>query len=524
MNTTMRLYSAIAFGSIMNATLLTAQPGLLDPTFGVNGMVTTNFLGAANSFVQDMVVQPDGKIVAVGHAALKGAMARYLPNGELDPAFSLDGKLTTTIAGHYWTKWSAVALQPDGKLVVVGHVFDNPGYDQAMARFLPDGTLDPDFGSGGIFVYDHSGSTYEECVDVAVQPDGKILVLSVWNSEEGKDVTYVARLRPNGTFDNSFGNSFGNPGRVVLYSTGVSDEYIRPGAMLLEEDGRILIGVARGPSDALRFCVLALDEDGYDHLVGNMSYDGIGIDYQFATAFCRSLIRQPDGKYVIAGHARTGNQWYSTLGRFTSDGYIDETFGFIGTRAMSDGGSLQSSSNVICSYDGRLFVTGYAGPTLDSLQFALRRLDTEGFDDPYFGGGSTVFLAPTVNSGGMCCALDATGRYIVGGWSDPNSDVFTLLGVGSGINIGSVEQPTGDHATLWPNPVIDDCRISGLQMQPTDRYTISDPLGRIVSQGMMRTDVLSMRSMDPGWYHLRIEDSDGQLKWSESFIKQAPTP
>src|SRR5215204_5546885 len=80
-----------------------AQPGVPDPTFGVNGRVTTDFSGASES-ISDVVIQPDGKIVAVGTAAgassLDFAVVRYTPSGTLDPGFSGDGIAITPLAAN----------------------------------------------------------------------------------------------------------------------------------------------------------------------------------------------------------------------------------------------------------------------------------------------------------------------------------------------------------------------------------------------------------------------------------------
>src|SRR5436189_1654653 len=73
------------------------QPGDLDSTFHADGISTTDFAGSTDSG-NAMALQPDGKVVVAGSAADQGyviALARYLPNGEIDTGFGINGKVTT---------------------------------------------------------------------------------------------------------------------------------------------------------------------------------------------------------------------------------------------------------------------------------------------------------------------------------------------------------------------------------------------------------------------------------------------
>ena len=126
--------------------------GQLDPTFGGDGRVTLGFPGPNSrraGQVQAVVVQPDGRILAGGFFASFGfALARFRPNGSLDTSFSGDGVATTNRLNA--SGISAIALQPNGKIVAAGSAFDGTGrLDFALARFLPNGKLDQSFGDGG---------------------------------------------------------------------------------------------------------------------------------------------------------------------------------------------------------------------------------------------------------------------------------------------------------------------------------------------------------------------------------------
>jgi uncharacterized delta-60 repeat protein len=141
----------------------------LDPAFGTDGKVTTPGLGGAET----VAIQPDGKIVAAGPSSL----ARYNSDGTLDSSFAQTGSLRTGISAGFLGDACDVALQPDGSIVLVG-VKDNgsaTGEDFAVQRYTANGTADPNFGTGGTVTTDFNGST-DRAYAVAVQPDGKIVV------------------------------------------------------------------------------------------------------------------------------------------------------------------------------------------------------------------------------------------------------------------------------------------------------------------------------------------------------------
>ena len=120
--------------------------GTLDPTFGVGGKVVTD-LGGEDEAAQ-LLLLPDGKLLAVGETvvgAANFALVRYLSDGSLDPTFGSGGKVITDIGGpSVWDHGDDAILTPDGKIVVTGASFPK----LALARYLTDGTLDPAFGSG----------------------------------------------------------------------------------------------------------------------------------------------------------------------------------------------------------------------------------------------------------------------------------------------------------------------------------------------------------------------------------------
>lgn len=190
-----------------------AAPGELDPSFDGDGVVLTDF-GATTERAVDTAIQSDGKIVAAGESGGDFALARYNPDGSLDISFGGDGKVTTDFGGVRDIA-DAVAIQSDGKIVAAGRFFPRPYSDDfALARYNSDGSLDTSFGVSGKVITNLGGADVIE--DVAIQSDGKI-VAAGFRLFPGWDFA-LARYNPDGSLDTSFGVN-----GVVLTDIGGSD-------------------------------------------------------------------------------------------------------------------------------------------------------------------------------------------------------------------------------------------------------------------------------------------------------------
>jgi uncharacterized delta-60 repeat protein len=111
--------------------------GMLDASFGGDGVVTTRFPHEFGSLAWDVEIQPDGRVVAAGEAGASFGVARYNVDGTLDSSFSGDGRVTTTFNRDWGGQVAfAVALQPDGKIVAAGDAFDARPPRLLLARYL----------------------------------------------------------------------------------------------------------------------------------------------------------------------------------------------------------------------------------------------------------------------------------------------------------------------------------------------------------------------------------------------------
>jgi uncharacterized delta-60 repeat protein len=148
--------------------------GSLDIGFGANGKIISGISGSDLQAV-DVAIQTDGKIVAAGNVYFPGGedflLLRYNPNGQFDSSFGIGGVVFTDLGYTQYAR--ALGVQPDGKIVAVGGL-GSAGSDFVLVRYNPNGTLDNSFGGDGVVTTNFDGR--ESASAIAIQPDGKIVV------------------------------------------------------------------------------------------------------------------------------------------------------------------------------------------------------------------------------------------------------------------------------------------------------------------------------------------------------------
>jgi uncharacterized delta-60 repeat protein len=154
--------------------------------------VTTAFAGDAGA---NAAVVQDGKVVAAGFAVVGAtvdfALARYHRDGALDRSFGTGGRVTTDFGGG--DQAQALVVQADGKLVAAGFTNAGAGEDFALARYRPNGTLDPTFGTGGKVTTDFAGG--EDRAEALVVQGGRLVAAGSTISASGGQRFALARYR-----------------------------------------------------------------------------------------------------------------------------------------------------------------------------------------------------------------------------------------------------------------------------------------------------------------------------------------
>ena len=196
------LVAGVTYGATTDFALARYNPdGSLDTSFSEDGMLVTDFASGSDTGLE-IALQVDGKIIVAGYtsgATADFALARYNPDGSLDTGFDGDGMLVTDIDGGD-DYGQAIALQLDGKIVVAGYTYGTTS-DFALARYNPDGSLDTSFNGDGMLVTDFAGAD-DFAYAVALQPNGKIVVAGC---AKGATIDFaLARYHPDGSLDTTF--------------------------------------------------------------------------------------------------------------------------------------------------------------------------------------------------------------------------------------------------------------------------------------------------------------------------------
>src|SRR6266545_1086163 len=264
--------------------------GDLDPTFGGDGKVTTNF--GSGEEVRAVAIQADGKIVAAGCIPTAFALARYMPDGTLDSSFGGDGRVTTDLTRRGGDCALGVAIQADGKIVAAGHSgFGGPNGKFAVVRYEPGGTLDTTFGGDGRVTTDFTPDA-DVASRVILRADGKIVAAGQSGVLGTNTMFAVVRYQPDGTLDATFGGD----GRVTTDFTRGEDG---ANAVAIQADGKI---VAAGCIPTA-FALARYTPDGT--LDSSFGEDGrVTTDLTRSRGDCAlGVAIQTDGKIVAAGHS-----------------------------------------------------------------------------------------------------------------------------------------------------------------------------------------------------------------------------
>jgi uncharacterized delta-60 repeat protein len=371
--------------------------GDLDPAFGTGGTVAF----PRSSDAAAVAVAPDGSVVLAGTSVAPVppfgptdlTAFRLTPGGSPDPAFGAGGVAKVGLLGGTVTAAAAtaVAVQPDGKVVVAGTATTTAGKAMAVARLNPDGTPDPTFGAGGRLIV--PGVANAVVTAVAVRPDGKVVLAGSSSVVSGINSDFTAvRLNPDGSLDPAFG--IGGVARVDI--AGANDF---AQAMALGSDGRIVLaGNAVGSA-----AVAQLTPDGApDPMFGVGGRVALGTTWPAVGVAVR-----PDGRIVLAGSG-VGS---APVVQLTPAGAPDPTFGTGGTETVPFGTSPNplNLAGVAVQPDGKVVLAGWTGSA--SVFAAVARLRPDGSLDPAFGTGGTVVAAPgfTVRA----VALQPDGRVVL---------------------------------------------------------------------------------------------------------------
>jgi len=370
--------------------------GVLDPEFGDGGVVKLDIGVRARSHA--VAVQPDGAIVVAGFAVLipsgieQFITARLLDDGSPDPDFGNEGWVATAF-GQRDARALALALQPDGAIVVAGWARNWSNRDVAVVRYTPTGALDGGFGNGGKATYG-VGIGNDEATAVALDGDGRVVIAGY--AADGSTYNLMAgRLTSGGQPDPGFNST----GFVrVSASTGVE----QANAVLLQADGKVVIA---GRSKLNGNQVFALARvTGAGALDATFGTGGITTTAIGELAEVQGIAAVTRGRFVVAGRARLpGGRLQFVTARYQSNGSIDATFGNSGFVLIPLGVKNDEAYAVEAGEDGSILLAGTMRVG-NNANFGLARLLVDACGDGFLDAGEEC----DEGAGPSCCSSTCT--------------------------------------------------------------------------------------------------------------------
>jgi uncharacterized delta-60 repeat protein len=351
---------------------------------------------------------------------------RLNTDGSLDTTFNKTGSMT--IQTHNRSDFAdAVAVQPDGKIVVGGASSRIDGRssdsESLVARLTPNGTLDPTFGSGGLWL----------------SPGGQVQNLAVLTDAAHTTVTgivgfrpvafpgAVVKLTPAGVPDSTFGSG------GVAVAAGLSGITFR--GFTVSAAGEIYVSGTVNSTG----CLAALTPAGvldstFGGGTGYVLFSPAGFTYSEFDAVAVQTVTvggQSVSRVVVAGYATvptSPNQYPGLVVGYTLGGSLDTTFGAGGwfTTAPMAGGNGQVLNSLALEADGSIVVGGWQHINgTGHVEMLIGHLTANGAADPSFGPSGTGFTAVQDGSDSevFAVAIDPTGNILACGYgfATPNA-------------------------------------------------------------------------------------------------------
>lgn len=320
--------------------------GIIDPTFGINGIVKREF--GNNDGATSIAVQEDEKILIGGYSGpgFTWVLARYNMNGDPDIGFGFGGINSLPLQGII----NSLIILPDDKILAIGYFVGISGHDDvALVRYNSDGTLDLSFGSGGKVVTS-IGSGNDRGKAAVLQPDGKIVVFGDFAASGGDDV-FLVRFNSDGTLDNTFGTS-GKVTENFEFLDGAN-------GVVLQPDGKILITGGTFNGSSSNTFVARYNSDGTLDATFGSSGGKILTSFSSSNDSSNSIALRADGKIILGGYesASAPSERDFALRRFNSDGTLDTTFGTNGSIVDPIGSGNDEIQDILLQ-DNKIIATG----------------------------------------------------------------------------------------------------------------------------------------------------------------------
>lgn len=418
--------------------------GNMDESFAGQGLHITDL--GSNHFTAGPVAQTaDGRIVAATVMGNRFVLMRYLPNGSLDDTYGTGGMAFANLPPNVYFSNVVLGMDAQGVAIVALNYYDQWQWPRPnriyLVRFHADGALDHSFGSNGSLSPEFGeGESY--CAAIHVSEDGKILLAGAFTNTNNTSFFCMARYHPNGQADNDFGTA------GIAVSQTAANAYCYD--MVVQPDGKLVLAGGSTTSPVIsRFVMARYFPNGFiDASFGQ--FGRVETAFPSQSAQILHLALQPDGKILVVGN---GTQ--QIFMRYLPDGTIDTGFGTAGI--VSTDQVPIGVQQIHVQSNGNIWLTGSKSLGSFTYEPAFMELDAYGVPDFTLGVDGIVMLQAFPNAFTSGSLLQADNKLVLAGKA--GSRLF-LARFHSNLSVHTA-QPVRSHFDLkvFPNPVEENLAI-----------------------------------------------------------------
>jgi uncharacterized delta-60 repeat protein len=503
-----------------------AQSPCLDQTFGNAGIATHSY-GNDTIKPKSVAIQQDGKIVVASTVVdaqnSDFMLSRYLLNGDIDSSFGIAGIVKTDFGNNDVDKTMKLCIQTDGKILIGGCTKVGAQYNIALLRYSSIGATDNTFGlNGKLSISIDTSNSYLQ--DFIVKDNGKIIAAGIstntlyddllsWHLVYNQIPSYLIQLNSDGSFDSTFGN-------MGIISTNFVNKFA-PKKIALQADNKIVLAGFSQNSNGTDHRIVRFDSVGnIDTSFGGVGYIILNISH---SEYPRELIIQPDGKLILQGSSGNNGAYPLLSTRFFTNGTSDPSFFYYGFSAFNgvEFGLGYSQCSSILMPNGYIANLGESSVSYNGVGYsrlAMLPFNTNGnIDSAGCSNGLFVIVdSLLIKYKHADAALQTDGKIIQLGSRGFNS--ITIVRYENSI-VNSVNESikkTENKVLIYPNPASSFITI----INGIGKVNIIDLTGKSVLQKQVLNDseTIDISALAQGCYFV-ISSSSHRVS-SFKLIKQ----
>jgi uncharacterized delta-60 repeat protein len=466
-----------------------SNAGDLDLTFGPDGsgLVITDFSNNnTNDLAYSVVIDNNNKIVVAGYSNANGtndfALARYNNSGILDTTFGINGLVITDFSNNSDDVAQSVVIDnSNNKIVVAGYTYNNGFFDFALARYDNSGNLDTTFGpdgTGKVITNFSNNTSDDQAYSVVIDNNNKIVVAGYTNANGTSDFA-LARYDNSGNLDTTFGIN-GNGLVITDFSNNSND---RANSVVIDNNNKIVVAGSTIDSRFRDFALARYDNSGI--LDTTFGINGLVItdfsNNRNDVANSVVIYDNNNNKIVVAGYTNANGTNDFALARYDNLGNLDLSFGPDGNGKVityfSNNSNDQANSVVIDNINNKIVVAGYTNANGNS-DFALARYDNSGNLDTTFGinenGLVITDFSNNTDNRANSVVIDNNNKIVVAGFTE-NSEAFISFALARYLSEDippSPSPPISNICFVANTPIRTDQGIIPIEEIIPDRHTI----------------------------------------------------